>query len=1614
MNQDIQTIYFTNSRINTDDHPMDMQPGEILSAVNVRIRNTNDGLTGVVETVDGNVEVEYPLPAGTNKVIGRYHDLDTLSNLYFVWNSEGNHSILRYYSSQLTIGRVAKVVESQSLLFEEFEVITGVSVIDEMLKWTSEKGPSMFDLKMGERDDKQDKHRVYFRDLTTTATSVTYTLTVTSATSTILAYTLGYNPTPEDQAGALADAINSDTQTIVTAEACGKYLEITATSNVNQDIKLSTEETIPPNTFNIVSNHVQPWNFYSDTERRTFHLVQFPPLCAPSPAYLQDTGFGESRLDRIVPQFALRYIDRRFMESTTSPISIIPLDPLQCELLSSNNNCIEIDFTHSDLSDTTILSRLTQVELLVRFTNEGVWKSVQKKNQEEFVLDQKIRFYNDRVYPEVDQVAASTVQTALPIYARALEDVQAEETFRQLLGNTVENYDPACTNVKFKLNYADLPDAEGTGRITGRILIGNVFTLNPAFNLQQPIHQFNGVPVFGGFGNTVRTEKLTGATGEVDQRIPEGGFCVYLLGTDYKVITEQFVFTSNCGAVPTLIPGTNIYDSSQTGTAFNCQNRTHRAAIREGIRDGKVYSVFTLNNIPSGTYILRIANHRCSFGDTLSLGPNYDLSSADRLYEKTSTNLVSLDGLPIHEVRVTVTSGGTVTLDDTYVMDHSDPGIVDDTIDYQGYQFDDEGQAHNPPTLDIRNGLQMELQEVFFQAFDVLNNQVNLGTPPGVTVLNLPNVTRIYQDQRCITDHNGHYFFATNRKAIFTKIRMAVFGVTGIFGSPTGSGWNVTYNLATANFSQILRQPTDTYHTGDLDTSVPLVAGTGDLPVSQEAHFLITENLNSTASFIIRTDIEGTVETSNGTPVPGIQVIYGRSGRVDVTDSNGQFSIAAYGDQETNQNNRNDDVLLQYIGACDLEFGTNPITANVTQFQSGGQYSATVPLNIGVQVVTILGDNQLWFSRPGLYKFRLLYVDDLGRGTLASGTDSMDVTFPHVNQDLSQTDDQFTLTTYKYGRITLDWSLLHEVPIPDRGRFVKYYWVVTPNQSMSYYLTWAASQIQYVSKWDTNNTIIPASYSSGTAREIAIKLDLSLYQDDNSDSQIGYTWVEGDRLILLRDVDGNYFNRVLDLPIKSVRDLNLVIEARDDLPELKQGVLFMIYRPGTLAAEDIYYQITPCYDITDPYGTPVHSTITGTLEGLDAYHRNRLIPVREESTDPLYRYKYPVESSSISDFYPSEDWNQGKAYPQDDTVVQTTYPDAIRVSSNYLPGTKINGFGTWDGLNSRFISRQKGGIQVMKNIGNVLLTVMEYGSVSVYVGKAIFRDIQGQNVVAVADRVLASINELSGDNGTKNPESFCGERGRWLWWDEVNGQFVRYNISNGLYPISEEKREQEFHDLGITYSKIREILGRSPLVWGAFDGKFNEAVWVFEKIEAQGDPSTKTPAENPNPADTPGKIVAWLRKGQLGLWDHDFDWGEFPECIGPVGNEILSWVSGALYIHNRGAANTFYGSKVKSSVKVVTNVSGEYLTRKDFRSVMTSSSNQWSVESIELRRAGRLVDSTLVPDKNWDCNEGDYYADIPSSRDVRGHSVEILFTITPDQTEVLEYVELRESTSYER
>lgn len=134
-------IIYPHGGLNTDTHPGVMPKGDYPWALN--IKQHEYGQSGNIVNTEGNTQVVFSLPGGSNEVIGFCEDKEDLAGIYFVYNSNGYHCILRYNSSNDSIDKI--LWEESILNFSLSHRINNPRVVgsdeDKLLFWTDGYNP---------------------------------------------------------------------------------------------------------------------------------------------------------------------------------------------------------------------------------------------------------------------------------------------------------------------------------------------------------------------------------------------------------------------------------------------------------------------------------------------------------------------------------------------------------------------------------------------------------------------------------------------------------------------------------------------------------------------------------------------------------------------------------------------------------------------------------------------------------------------------------------------------------------------------------------------------------------------------------------------------------------------------------------------------------------------------------------------------------------------------------------------------------------------------------------------------------------------------------------------------------------------------------------------------------------------------------------------------------------------------------------------------------------------------------------------------------------------------------------------------------------------------------
>lgn len=118
---------FIGQRMNLDVDEKLLKPEETRE-----VYNALADISGTMLKFKGNTAVSTTLPAGENKVLTSAKDHARNAIIYFIWNSLGNHCIMRYRE-----GKIERIIYGWDVLnFKLEKPVNHASVIGDLLYWT--------------------------------------------------------------------------------------------------------------------------------------------------------------------------------------------------------------------------------------------------------------------------------------------------------------------------------------------------------------------------------------------------------------------------------------------------------------------------------------------------------------------------------------------------------------------------------------------------------------------------------------------------------------------------------------------------------------------------------------------------------------------------------------------------------------------------------------------------------------------------------------------------------------------------------------------------------------------------------------------------------------------------------------------------------------------------------------------------------------------------------------------------------------------------------------------------------------------------------------------------------------------------------------------------------------------------------------------------------------------------------------------------------------------------------------------------------------------------------------------------------------------------------------
>lgn len=1593
--------------LNSEDEVRIIPEGDYLHASNIRnsITAANKGKT--LTNVLGNLQItQYncpynggTFPTGTNRCIGAVEDIVNNGAIYMVWNSQGKHGIYRYYRDLTDPNNPYGVVEQvmqydfgwdRTTRITSLNIVYGdptTSGMGDLLYWC-DPVPKKINLTKGNICEKQKSWQVVLPvgfEGQAFFFQVVVKNFLTGANVASLNVNIAPNLTIAEMFVSLAAQINTGLGNYLTAEACDCSMTITEDA-VNGYNILFTD----PNFY------VIPGNWYGTSLiDRFWDRCKWQPMQAPQVEYGKDSSFEPNYVVGKVFQFRLEYVYDDNESSALGVWSKIAINNLGCD--GTNNteyNYIDVNFNDPLLLQTDTLVLLKKVRVIARELNTGNDRAIIELEPCEF-LDyansaaySHYKFYNNVDTLPIDAVLAAKLFDDVPLESGA----EILTNNRIVEANCLTGYDaPECAGATYEIDFADEASIP-TYTVTFYIRIFNAYldnstNIQPRTVLPNILERRSGIffdtdadadyPYFGGAaynGGVVVLYPEAATT--FKQQIPEGGFPVYAAGTPYYAISRQIAVPKLTQRSDGSIDITGALDTRDFVEDW-FEDGTVEVVAGNPIGEYDLYSVVQIK-VPRGKYVFRPASHYCSFDDKLGKGTMYDLNNGTA-WHQTSTYVwgtINELGNYTFEKEITIDVTGDVFGGEFIIADacyYTTAGDFTNVFAYTGYLIDNFGQTDIPA---LRQGVTVEKAKI---------------TVTGLTTPNLA-VTDF-----CITDHNGFFFIIKGQPVSLSAVRLIATQIKN------GGAYNIKLALA-AQYKSTLKSALADLQTGDLTPQVNLNVG--------YLEYIVPVGVQ-TARQDSSTFIEGTVTNlATGLGAENVSLVY-QNGRAVVTNSQGEFSILAWNDMAQNNlvpsNERIvDSVIVNY--PCDASVTyPNGTTFAIAISPFNPNYSPTLiyPLT-GVEINASGAFIVKAHKRGGQYQYVLRYYDEAGR--LCSCVPVLSIYVPFITEDLNKAlPNQYPANTFKYGVPTISWTLQAGYNPPEWAAY--YQWMRTKNTFYGRYLQWVVNNVTYLSKLSQDSfPEIETSYANGDA--IAVKLSLSNIVDfsrTNPLSQVGYVYEDGDRLRLIANRDGSYFDNIQDLEIVSADSTTstIIVKLQQFTDELFSGAYIEIFNPKSVTDDEqqVFYEVGEVYECTAPNTAGnQHSVTSGTFTNGDTYWRLRTIVVNDDTTNYASVYPLTIEDASISDFYSSQAQDIGRIGIIDPNFKQIRRPMLLKASNQYIPSTATNGLSSFEALNEKELDRANGAIQRLVQINQYVVAISNVRETSNYIQVVTFQQAtQGQGVLAVADQFFGTAYPHSKTLGTDLPASVFINDGQIFGYHSKRSDVWLYR-GDGEMAISDVKMKNYFQQLGIDgvsdavgiydrfheeyiltvwrkYNEQTTVSVVSQIGSGYFvtftitnetlplvnelvtyqyliNGVWTEATGLVLSVEGTSVTIVTAPTF---PIRLGGQLsvtysvpetVSWFNGNEATDKNRWITFYSFtPEAYCQLGSDILSFKDGKVWIHGKNQTrNNFYGQQYITEITPVFNDKPEYLKVWNSCILMQfqdNNGNDWSAPVIQ-------------------------------------------------------------------
>ena len=1217
------------------------------------------------------------------------------------------------------------------------------------------------------------------------------------------------------------------------------HVDVIDLDNENQLIHF-VDRLNPPRKFNL-SKSIRAFNslvgdkYELPIKESVIDAIKYQPLFPPNVSYDTDVNVRNNYLNKETWQFRTRYIYDDFEKSAWSPISVKAI-PLLSENSIANNYILVKTPIPGDL--------VTRIEIAGRseLVRDFVLLETVEIGRDTPTIDgYSYKFFNDKVYTSIDVNESLQPYDFVPQIAGTQAYIDGN---RIVYGDIVEGYDNVDIDADLDIQYEPKEKEVNEGElntIKGKIYIKTYLNVEAGrFQPRGPIterfagaHFEEGQPIrylggesqtpenirFGGFApyRDKELRKEVGTSAINLPFLPLGGFTVYLAGTKNYAISKQPIYgrggSGNVNERDIQNTDTGVFHASTykglraIATALSPSDSNPDNSIKDFM-----YSEFTIENVPDGQYILRVASHNTT---------QEDINSGR--YQTTSTNAFHVGGQNSYECEVHVSGGEIKEIGSTYIMDCA-TGFAG--LAFIGGYYVDKTNEDASTLLDYLGNKRIPYARLDFlnqRTFDVFQTSIAFfQTNFGDTIIGRnPEYSSNKLLSDVYSDHNG-YFFSTR---LTSSVDYSLID-NAIVGNVIG---NVKLRRSVGGLEDNYTNPMENINPSEL-------SGNNVTTSNSSLRFVIAENNEPDITNFASTTIRGRVVTNEGVTYSGGEIV-AQYGDIQLTDSSGEYEIVVYANAYqsaingiTQSNYRGRLYSYQNRNSQTFFFSENSSVLNILtlSFNANGTttFNLANPLTIRDSIISsrfIIGKTV--FKRGSINNFGVVYYDRAGRHGAVNISDLTDVYIPFDNEEVEIGLVSLpTSTEFKDGYYPVISGVINNTP-PDWA--THYSWVRTRKTNINNYIQFTCKNVEYLTDDD-----LPSNINDGTKLSVDVS-NLNLdYIKVNPKSLLVYTFTPKDRIRFIKKSTGEYYGEYLDYEILTFDEATSILTFENEFNAqlVSDGDLVELYTPKLREDTSFYYEFGEFYEIGEPgtedafhKGSTQDQTSTAPaiseFKSGDTYLRTRLMPT--EDVNDLASLLIESDYYTDSENQTVNNDNIGRPNIEDVNTKRLRRPTTIRYSSIFMPETAINGLSQFFDINFESYDRAYGSIQKLHQFNKRLDCYQELKVGKILLGENVMFDQFDQGNVASSEKVLSGkIIYYVGEYGIgTQPESFCFQDNRRYFVDYRKGAVLRLS-NDGLTAISDVKFSNYF------MKKFQAYLSseKTPSIWTSYDIDNSELV----------------------------------------------------------------------------------------------------------------------------------------------------------------------------------------------